>query len=184
MMQHLAAGHWRPGGLPFRIGAAVLTGMLAVAVFQAGVSAAEPALQVEGIQARLFYSKTGTFSDDILAKEPQRLGNVTVGEKASVSTFVTVKVRLLRGDPRTRELRVRLVVTESPGQVGGTKAGSRAQRVILDQTMAPGPPAADGISHVGFWLPSTGCNPLKLTASIPGVPEAKAEATLGFACYE
>jgi hypothetical protein len=56
--------------------------------------------------------------------------------------------------------------------------------VILDQTIAPGPPAADGTSHVGFWLPSTGCNPLKLTASIPGVPEAKAEAALGFACYE
>jgi hypothetical protein len=161
---------------------AVLT-VAAIAVWHAGASAAGPAVKVDGIQARLFYSKTGTFSDDILAKEPQRLGNVTVGDNASVSTFVTVKVKMTSG-PKAREVLVRLVVIERPGRVRGAKGGSRAPSVILDKTSVAGPFAADGVSHVGFWLPSTGCNPLTLTASIPGVPDATVEAVLGFACYE
>jgi hypothetical protein len=140
---------------------------------------------IDGFQALLFNSKTGTFSRDILGKDPPELGNVPAGEFASVSTFVVVRVRMGKNAPAPKDVRVRLVATQSGSLPFVAKGVSGRDRVILDQTEPLGPVNPDGVTHVGFWLARTGCGSVALNATIIGVPGAKPLGNvLPFTCYE
>jgi len=134
------------------------------------------------IQARLFNSKTGDFSGNILAKGTPELGNVPGSDLASISTFIIVKISFgLKGSipPNSQ---VRLTATESSNQPFGAK--SRKQ-TLLNAISQLGPADTDGNTFVGFWLNRTGCQSISLTASLTGAGKASsAKTTLPFACYE
>lgn len=149
------------------------------------VSYAGQGVTIDGLQALLFNSKTGAFSGDILGKDPPDLGNVPAGEFASVSTLVIVRVRMGKDAPASKDVRVRLVATESGSLPFAAKGVSGRDRVILDQTAVLGPVNPEGVTHVAFWLARTGCRSVALNATILGVPGAKSIGKiLAFTCYE
>jgi hypothetical protein len=146
---------------------------------------AEQPVTIDGFRALLFNSKTGTFSGDILGRDPPDLGNVPAGELASVSTFVVVTVRMGKNAPASKAVRVRLVATESGALPFAAKGISGHDRVILDQTAGLGPLNSEDVTYVGFWLAHTDCRSVALDATIIGVPGAKSARTvLSFTCYE
>lgn len=134
------------------------------------------------IQARLFNSRTGDFSGNILAKGAPELGNVSSGDLASVSTFIIVKISFGSKRSIPPNTRVQLIATESANQPFGAK--SRKQ-LLLNMTNRLGPADNDGNTFVGFWLTPTGCRSITLTASLIGAGKASSAKTiLPFACYE
>ncbi len=137
---------------------------------------------ITDIQARLFNSKTGDFSDNVLAKEAPELGNVPSGELASVSTFIVVKISFGAKGSIPANAQVRLTAAESAVQPFGAKSG---KKILLNEASKLGPADADGNTFVGFWLNRTGCQSITLTASLIGAGKAvAAEKILPFACYE
>jgi hypothetical protein len=134
--------------------------------------------QVAKVSAFLLNSRTGQLSGDVIGRDD--LGNVPAGPLASVSTLVVVRIAFgPDGALPPPAARLRLVATV-PGPRGGKGA-----RVLLDQAARLGPVAQDGTTHVGFWLPDTGCRPVTLRATLTGAARpAAARAELGFACYE
>lgn len=154
---------------------------LALLLASAAAKAEEPA-PVLSIEARLFVSRTGQFSDDVLGPNGRGLGNVVIGPEASTATFVVVRVA--GPAPLPAGSRVRLVATEEPSRLHGRRRGG--PRVILDQSARlPSAAAADGSIFVGFWLADTGCTPIRLNATVTrSSRRAAAEAWLGFLCYE
>ena len=147
----------------------------------APVSAQDQAVITE-IQARLFNSRTGDFSGDVLAKEAPELGNVPSGDLASVSTFILVKISFGAKGSIPANARVHLTAAESATQPFGAKSG---KRILLNEASKLGPADADGNTFVGFWLNRTGCKSITLTASLTGAGKASsAKKILPFACYE
>lgn len=139
----------------------------------ASVAQGAPSLAIE---ARLFESATGRLSDDVLAPGGRPLGNVVMGEQASTSTLVVVRV--VSEGPLPVEARLRLVANET------SKAGART---LLDSIVPVPPQAASGVAaYVGFWLADTGCAPIALRAELlaPEAPTVSRDAALGFTCNE
>lgn len=138
---------------------------------------------IESIEARLFNSRTGEFSADVL-KENTPLGNVIAGEYSSVSTFIKVKLKFPSAihDPNTK---IRLVAKENNSMhfsVDGPKQGTAT---ILDRSTGIGALNSDGSVYVGFWLDNTGCKAIELTFSATfNKNESIKIITLPFACYE
>jgi len=168
------------GGLVFR------TLSLAAWLFHAGAGYAqtqpEPAL--ESFQAFLFNAKTGEFSADILKAPRPELGNVPIGPFASVSTLVTVKVRV-GPSAAPKALRVHLVATESGTAKFAGKRTAKRSRVVLDKSEPLGPANSDGFAYVGFWLSGTGCREIRLEAQLTGrAGAAKISDVIPFICYE
>ncbi len=145
------------------------------------VSAQEQAVIAE-IQARLFNSKTGTFSGNVLAKGALELGNVPSGDLASVSTFILIKVSFGPKGSIPRNAQVKLTATESAVQPFGSKSG---KQILLNGASKLGPADADGNTFVGFWLNRTGCKSITLTALLTGAGKVSStKEILPFACYE
>ena len=136
-------------------------------------ASAGKALNVASLEARLYYNHSGTLSKPVSSKTV--LWNAVVGEgniaEPSNSTFVDVTVL---GEPGSFEpkARVNLVVTD---QATG--------KLLQSQSAEVGVLNAAGKYHVGFWIPKTGCTPLRLRASIAGSKAEKA-ITVPFACGE
>lgn len=128
-----------------------------------------------GFKAFLFNSRTGGFSKDVLATDVS-LGNVPAGELASVSTFVVVEVTFGSNVPIPRNGTVQLVATERSKAI---------RHIILNRTVRLGPAGAGGVTNVGFWLESTGCDVIALHATVTGgTAPIAGDASLPFACYE
>lgn len=158
---------------------------LAVCFF-AGVAVADEPTAALTIEAKLFGSKTGTFSKDVLGPDAPPLGNVIIGEDASTSTFVTVRVETKT--PLSMEATVSLVADELPPSVAVQEPQDPAAplRKLLDKNISVPSTAATGSFYVGFWLEDTGCTPIRLTAGLksPGAADVTTSADLNFACYE
>jgi hypothetical protein len=158
---------------------------LAFAFMLAAPAAAEATVRLGAFKAYLFSSKTGTLSDDMLAKGAPDLGNVPSGEFASVSTFITVRVDRDRLAPVPHGVRVRLVASESGALPFSATRRKVRDRIILDSIGTLGPPNAEGMTFVGFWLASTGCRSIHLKAILVGVKNAPPlSEVLPFTCYE
>ncbi|MES2057435.1 MAG: hypothetical protein V4564_15990 [Pseudomonadota bacterium] len=145
-----------------------------------GAVHAGPAPQIAGFQAFLFNSRTGALSPDVLAAGTP-LGNVPAGDQASVSTLVVVRVDFGKDMPIPDAAQVRLVASEA----GPRTRGKPVARILLDRTSKIGPVAADGTTHIGFWLADTGCRTITLKATLlNGKAGATRDSELPFACYE
>jgi len=146
---------------------------------------ADQPIILSGFQALLFNSKTGLLSADILAKSGSELGNVPIGEFASVSTFIIVKVQIAKHVPVPDNLRVRLIASEVGSIPFAEKPIKSRARVILDQEASLGPVNEEGVTYVGFWLANTGCKTITLKASLVGMVTTQSISNiLPFACYE
>ena len=151
-----------------------------------GITAyADQAVSLTGFQALLFNSKTGVFSDDMLIKSGSELGNAPIGELASVSTLIIVKVKFAKHAPISQSLRVRLIAIETGSMPFASKSKKWRDRVILDQKAILGSVNDEGFTHVGFWLANTGCRSITLKASLIGISTPQSiSGVLPFACYE
>ncbi len=151
-------------------------------VFLAAGAFAQAQPTIDGIEARLFNSKTGNFSENILAAGSPELGNVPSGEFASVSTFIIVKVAFGPKAAKPANATVRLAASEGPTQPFASK---QARKPLLNAVSKLGPVDADGNTYVGFWLNSTGCRSVQLKVTLTAFGKtATAAETLPFACYE
>jgi hypothetical protein len=147
--------------------------------------ASESAVRLAGFQAYLFNSKTGQLSQDILTKGAPELGNVPIGEFASVSTLVVVKVELGAQAPVPEKAQIRLVALQGGSLPFAAKDGKNRDRTILDRTTNLGPVNDTGASYIGFWLDNTGCHTITLKAFVVGVRDAvPLTGVLPFTCYE
>jgi hypothetical protein len=166
--------------MPLVSSAAVFLGLLVTVNAQPATS-----VTLAGFQALLFNSKTGTFSKDVLTPGGPRLGNVQSGDTASVSTFIIVRAQVGKRTRALKNLRLRIVATESGSMPFADKGSTGRDRTILDQTADFGPAGADGVTYTGFWLSQTGCRTVTLKAWVVGAPEVKPlTSVLPFTCYE
>ena len=115
--------------------------------------------RVGALEARLFYSDSGTFSENIVDNPRyQPLWNTVIGEGAaggpSDALLVTVKVT---GDPGSYEggRRVRLKATSG-------------KQTLLDKTLGVPILNEKGAAYVGFWVYDCTSQPLHLRAEILG----------------
>lgn len=158
---------------------------LALALLFSIPAASQSSVRLAGFQTYLFNSKTGQLSQDILAKGAPELGNVPIGEFASISTLVVVKVELGAQAPAPPKTQIRLVAVESGAMPFAAKDGKARDRTILDRTSNLGPINDKGTSYVGFWLDNTGCHTITLKAIVVGVRDAAPlTGVLPFTCYE
>jgi hypothetical protein len=150
----------------------------------AGYAQTQPEPALERFQAFLFNARTGEFSVDILKDPRPELGNVPSGPFASVSTFVTVKVRV-GSSAVPQALRVHLLATESGKAKFAGKPTATRSRVVLDRSEPLGPANSDGFTYVGFWLSGTGCREIRLEAQLTGrAGAATISDVIPFTCYE
>ena len=128
---------------------------------------------VASVEARLFLNYSGTLSKPITAKTI--LWNAIIGEgnipEPSNSTFVDV---LVEGEPGsfTPDLRVELAVSDSSNG-----------KVLQTQVNDVGTFNASGKYHVGFWIPKSGCQPLRMRSRIVGSKTFKT-INVPFSCGE
>ncbi|QND54784.1 hypothetical protein HB779_23035 (plasmid) [Phyllobacterium sp. 628] len=157
--------------------------LFALVVFAASPGFAQDAKPVLKIEARLFESPTGTFSEDRLAPNAAGLGNVIIGEKASSSAIVIIRIDATAPLPTNARLRLVAKETSASKATGSPRVKLRK---LLDSTVALPSSAWNRTTYVGFWLPDVGCMPVALKANLMagGAGSASASATLGFTCYE
>lgn len=161
---------------------ALLLALLAPPVGQAQ-SATAPPYRVTGVQVKLFYENTGTFSPDILADPKFDLWNTGVGEGSakgpSSSTLVVVTVAGEAGSyepARKVELTARFVSTDG-------KTTTLRRREV--QVYPMGIVTTQGRFYAAFWLTRTGCIPVELSIRILGQPAGTtARRKIPFACGE
>jgi hypothetical protein len=147
-----------------------VVGLLALAL--PGVLHAERGdLRIEGVEARMYLHDSGTLSAPITPS--MTLWNTIIGEGAAA-------------EPSTSTL-VDVIVQGTPGSF---EAGRSVELVVINSTSgkvtarmneAVGVISRAGISHIAFWLPDTGCEPLTITASIGRTTK---KLDLPFACGE
>jgi hypothetical protein len=138
----------------------VLAGLLLLtAPLPAQSSTAPGAFTITAVQAKLYFPRTGTFSDDLLVAKDLELWNTVIGagwaKQPSNATLVLVEVT---GKPGAypRSLSIELVVT-------GDSDGSTKLRRRVDVSSSP-----TGKRQEGFWIYDTGCEPLSLRARLIG----------------
>jgi hypothetical protein len=134
---------------------------------------ADKPLAVAGIEARLFYNHSGTLSKPVGPKT--ELWNAVIGEggiaEPSNSTFIVV---LVQGEPGSYEPKARVDQAVTDQSTGKLLQSHSAEVGVLN---------VEGKYRVGFWIPKTGCVPLRLRATVAGSKAAKT-LTLPFACGE
>jgi hypothetical protein len=147
--------------------------LAALLLLAATPASADKALTVAAMEARLYYNYSGTLSKPITSKTV--LWNAVAGEgnisEPSNSTFIDV---LVVGEPGSFDPKARIELVVTDASSGKTLQSQSAEIGVLN---------AAGKYHVGFWIPKTGCVPLRLRASITGSKAAKT-LSVPFACGE
>lgn len=138
-----------------------------------------PPYKVAAIKALLFYEGKGTFSRDVLAKPAFTFWNTIIGEGdaegPSNSTLVLVEVT---GNSSPNEPSPARKV-DFTAVASGKVLVKRTASIHLDLSRD------SGKFYAAFWLYDTGCNPVKVTASITGQSQKSSMTrTIPFACGE
>ncbi len=163
-----------PGAKTWRLIAALALVGVAATAAPAGSDTPELALQ-----ARLFHSRSGSFSTDVLQPAGPPLVNIVAAADPSTASLVTVVLTLPARAVLRSDARVRLVARE--------QLANGSMRMLVDRTLGVGAVARGGVAHYGFWLQGTGCRPVQLKATLTTPGQAAAPfvtATLPFACGE
>jgi len=131
---------------------------------------------IGGLEAKLFYDGTATFSRNVLAEPAFRFWNTIIGEGEaegpSNSTLLLVQVS---GNPSEDVIPPRRTVEIT------AKSG---RQTLLKKSMEIGL-FKDGKYYAAVWLYDTGCMPIDVTARLTGQKlRAVAKATIPFACGE
>lgn len=148
--------------------------LLSFALFEGSAQAQERAsapLQIKAMQVKLFMMREGTFGDDLIATDQARIV-WNVGVNATADRFLVI-VEVV-GPAIFREPLPRLVFSATQGR-----------RVVLSQTARIFNGVGDGTYYAAFLVPTTGCDPVKLTARIPGQRKrATMTQLINFQCGE
>lgn len=147
--------------------------LVAALLSGSGAALAADGPNIERVEARLFYSHSGTLSAPLAPD--MALWNVIIGEgdasEPSESTLVDVVLRGEPGDyPDAAQLDV--IVTE-------TQSG----KTVLKQSSGLGVFSSEGRFHVPVWLAQTGCTALTVKAKLRGT-NSQAVLEIPFACGE
>ena len=158
---------------------ALLAATLSAPAAQAQKGERVPSLSA--MRVHLFQDKTGTLSEDVLARSDQALRNSFAGENSANAALVVVEIS---GPPRaafngyfgkSSLYRVRLTAKES----GAHPA------VLSDQTRTIPVLGENGKAYLGFWIVPGGCAGVSLRAVIVERPSSKALINdLNFSCGE
>ena len=141
-----------------------LATILIVAMASGNCRAAEAdVVRVDRVEARLYYSHSGTLSEPI--SDEMALWNVIIGAGSAKEPSKSVLVDVILSGTRGAYTGKHSVLLEAVN-------AKTKQRISLQRERV-GILSSDGEYHVGFWLRSTGGVPLKLSASIPGTKEKK-----------
>lgn len=128
--------------------------------------------KIERLEARLFYSHSGSLSAPITPDAA--LWNVIIGEgDASEPSESTLVVVILRGEPGDYP----------PGVLDIVVTETRSGKVVLKRTSALGIFSAQGRFHVPVWLSDTGCTSITVKASLRG-GSSRASLDIPFHCGE
>ena len=135
--------------------------------------------KITTVKALLFYEGTGTFSRDVLAKPDFAFWNTIIGEGdaegPSNSTLVLVEVTgsaSSNGPSPSRKVAFTAIAA-------GKVLLKRTADIHLDLSRD------SGKFYAAFWLYDTGCNPVKVTATIAGQARPSSMTkTIPFACGE
>lgn len=132
---------------------------------------ADQPLQIKSMQVKLFMMREGTFGDDLIATDQASIV-WNVGVNATADRFLVI-VEVV-GPPIFRDPLPRLVFTATQGR-----------RVVLSQTARILNSVDDGKYYAAFLVPTTGCDPVKLTARIPERrKQAAIRQLINFQCGE
>ena len=117
---------------------------------------AVPALYaITEVQAKLYYSNKGTFSQNVLDNPSVSLWNVIIGEgSAGGSSENTLVHVVVMGQPGSLAEGLALHVT-----------AKTPTETLLDRRSQVGIMNTNGRYYAGFWLYGTGCEPVELWAS-------------------
>jgi len=128
--------------------------------------------EIDRIDLRLYLNHSGTLSDPI--EEHAELWNVIIGGGISEPSSSTLVDVIVSSDPGSykKNAVVSLVATNQ-----------RTGKVLSRQLKALGVFSSEGKFHAAFWLPETGCTPLRLVATLRGTSKSKA-VSLPFECGE
>jgi hypothetical protein len=128
--------------------------------------------EIDRIDFRLYLSYSGILSDPI--EEHAELLNVIIGGGISGPSSSTLVDVIVSSDPGSykKNAIVSFVVTN---QLTG--------KVLSRQFNVLGVFSSEGKFHAAFWLPETGCTPLRLVATLRGTSKSKA-VSLPFECGE
>jgi len=164
-----------------RLASPILLFLIGAVLVPSTTLAEEAMLSLETTQVRLFYSGSGTFSNDIL--DPRLvLRNVIGGEgdaaEPATSALVDVTVRSL-----SREAYADGSRKDSTGVVEINVVAGDAERVILHERRTIGMFNSAGLSHIGFWLSNIGCEKLTITVRIAKTMRTLSSA-VPFRCAE
>jgi hypothetical protein len=132
--------------------------LLTTALFAASADAQDAArsgsLQIKSMQAKLFMLREGKFGDDLIGTGQASIV-WNVGVNYTADTFLVIVE--VTGPPIMREPFPKLVFT-----------ATRGRRVVLSRTATVFNAIGDGTYYAAFLVPTTGCDPVKLMARIPG----------------
>ena len=134
-----------------------------------------PPYRVSDVRAHLFYSDRGDLSPNIIGRTDLALWNTIIGEGdaggASSATLIVVEVAGAPGS-FSASRKVELAVRAS-----GKETFRRAEALsVLNEK---------GRGYVAFWLPGTGCEPLRLSTALIGQPNpSRRTAEIPFRCGE
>jgi hypothetical protein len=160
---------------------------LAVSPPSAPIEAAGPKLL--RFKAFLFNRDTGAFSSDVLARDDKaariELLNVVSGEMASDATFVSLEIQAPANDILPAGTRVRLKALDSGRLPFAANKQPARPKVLIDRVVQTRRAGASARTFIGFWLPSTGCSQIKLSAEFVDLKQAgKLADSIDFVCHE
>jgi hypothetical protein len=140
-------------------------------------------------KAYLFNRDTGAFSPDVLARagnnKPVELGNVLGGAFASDSTFVSIEIRAPAADIIAAGTRIRFRAIDTDELPFAAVKRTPQPKLLVDKIVQTRRVKAGASTFIGFWLPDTGCAPVKLSAEWVNIRNAaKLTDTLAFVCHE
>jgi len=138
------------------------------------VFAKEESVKITAIRAQLFYSDSGTLSENIIDKRDFHLWNSGIGEGSAQgpSSKVLVTVELTG-----TETEGRLLLNAVPVKIKNN------QKVLIDTEEEPG-----FFSKKKYVFPilvsETGCGPISIEAKIKGKPSSLVKKNIQFGCGE
>lgn len=144
-------------------------------LFAFGLNAFAQNAKITAVRAQLYYRTDGTFSEDMLVAKDLSLWNTIIGEgwagKPSNSTLVTVEVT--GKNLPIGKVKLNITATGDKNRVMGKTLVD--VDIYDDQTKF----------YAGLWLDKTGCEKVKITSRLIGVPKATVVTkTIPFNCGE
>jgi hypothetical protein len=135
-----------------------------------------PDYNITSLKAMLFYSNTGTFSEDILSNPNFALWNVIIGAGSakgpSQATFIIVEIT---GTPGSFESERKVMF----------QAQFKHSKKVVKHVSDLGVFSKNGKYLLGFWLYDTGCDPVTLNVRLTSQNHISSLSNfINFACGE